>query len=83
MYPRHNPYQNPYYTPNRGPSPPRNNAERPRPGYYPGDYRGVSPLGLEYPDFGGSGSGGRNLHYPRGNGGYYQGGAPGEWEFWR
>jgi hypothetical protein len=46
MYPRFTPEewerQN-FYAYSRGISPPRNRHEEPRPGYYPHDYRSVSP----------------------------------------
>ena len=91
MYPFHDPYQNPYYTSSRGVSPPRNDAERPRRGYYPGEYGRVSPLSRSrepgFPDFSNLGPGYENMHYPRGSGrrygGFWKGGAPREWEHWR
>jgi hypothetical protein len=59
-------------------SPPRSPAEQPRNGYFPDDYRSVSPLGF--------GGGGRRMSrqmdqprpysYPAGPGGRYRGGPP-------
>jgi hypothetical protein len=40
QYPRNDPY----YGQNRGISPPRNRNEAPRRGYFPNDYRSVSPM---------------------------------------
>lgn len=86
---------NPYdpYNPNyrfRGISPPRNDREYPRAGWYPDEYRSVSPMPRvrepEFPNFRGATYGHINSHYPRGrgrrNGGFWQGGGAGEWEHW-
>jgi hypothetical protein len=84
------PYDPDSYDTSRRPSIPRNRNEQPRNGYYPEDYSRVSPMpGFRepgFPDFSRM-PGGQNSHYPKGqgrrNGGFYQGGGPGEWEFWR
>lgn len=83
MYPYGDP-RDPYYGRRRNMSPARNAYERPRPGYYPDDYGRVSPAEEEMPNFPDNrGRGPRDMQYPRGTGGYWRGGAPGEWEHWR
>ena len=89
MFPYRDLRQNPFYNQFRGVSPPQNDAERPRRGWYPNEYARVSPMPrereLEFPDFSRIGSGYGNMHYPRRGrrDGFWQGGAPGEWEHWR
>jgi hypothetical protein len=82
MFPYEDP-RDPYHSRYRSVSPARNAYERPRPGYYPDDYAQVSPSEEKMPDFSDHRKRGpRNMHFPRGTGGYWAGGAPGEWEHW-
>lgn len=91
MYSFCDPRQDPYDAQFRSISPPRSEAEHPRQGYFPIEYGCVSPLSrsqeLGYPNLGTMSMGYEKMHYPSGrgrhNGGFWQGGAAGEWEHWR